>query len=228
MCGGGGAGGAAGGGGVRSPLANGDAPRGSVSLSDRTLVSETLRCLVAQVEYAAARGAPPSRYCHAGTGAVRQCRFGAACRRKDAAWHWVEADHPDDHPLMGLPAPPPAPFRVGEQPNCRHFIEKGLCVVGDKCRFRHEPTLRGSAPLPENHRFRATPLGEKRSWRQRGRKNQNRGAVFRRWLIDKFGHARLNSGSGVLDVAGGGAGGGGLAFSLLNYSGIRATIIDPR
>jgi len=44
------------------------------------------------------------------------------------------------------------------------------------------------------------------------------GAVFRRFLVDCFG-ARLALGSGVLDVAGGGAG-GGLAFQLLNYSGV--------
>lgn len=32
----------------------------------------------------------------------------------------------------------------------------------------------------------------------------------------------------VLDVAGGGAGGGGLAFSLLNYSNVAACVVDPR
>jgi len=47
-------------------------------------------------------------------------------------------------------------------------------------------------------------------------------------LIDTFGFEKLKQGSGVLDVAGGGAGGGGLAFSLLNYSGIPATVVDPR
>ena len=72
------------------------------SVSVAALVSETLRCLVAQVEYAAERGAPPARYAHASGGGVRMCRFGAECRRKDAAWHWVEADHPDDHPLISL------------------------------------------------------------------------------------------------------------------------------
>lgn len=32
----------------------------------------------------------------------------------------------------------------------------------------------------------------------------------------------------VLDVAGGGAGGGGLAFSLLNYNAVPACVVDPR
>ena len=46
--------------------------------------------------------------------------------------------------------------------------------------------------------------------------------------MDTFGEAKLRSGTGVLDVAGGGAGGGGLAFQLLNYCNVPATVLDPR
>jgi hypothetical protein len=99
---------------------------------------------------------------------------------------------------------------------------KSFCTIGDACRFRHNPSLRGSEWV-ENHRVRNNVGG----WRNRGRKNCNRGAVFRRFLIDTFGFEYLKRGSGVLDVAGGGAG-GGLAFQLLNYSAIPATVVDPR
>ena len=56
-------------------------------------------------------------------------------------------------------------------------------------------------------------------------RNQFRVTVFRTWLIDTFGEARLRAGAGVLDVAGGK---GELAFELSNLSGIPATVCDPR
>jgi hypothetical protein len=49
--------------------------------------------------------------------------------------------------------------------------------------------------------------------------------VFRRWVLQTFGHAFLCSGAGVLDVAGGK---GELAFELLNVSGVPVTVVDPR
>eukprot|EP00854_Cymbomonas_tetramitiformis_P004086 gene4086-5062_t len=48
---------------------------------------------------------------------------------------------------------------------------------------------------------------------------------LRRFLLDTFGPERLQSGSGVLDVAGGK---GELAFELLNLHGVRATVVEPR
>ena len=45
------------------------------------------------------------------------------------------------------------------------------------------------------------------------------------WLLDTFGHARLSSGSGVLDVAGGA---GGVAFELAFRHGVPCVVVDPR
>ena len=75
-----------------------------------------------------------------------------------------------------------------------------------------------------NHRKR----DDKKGWRNRGKRNGSRGGAFRRFLVDTFGDEKLRGGSGVLDVAGGGAGGGGLAFQLMNYCNIPATVVDPR
>ena len=49
--------------------------------------------------------------------------------------------------------------------------------------------------------------------------------MFRRWVLETFGHAFLCSGAGVLDVAGGK---GELAFELRNVSGVPVTVVDPR
>jgi ubiquinone/menaquinone biosynthesis C-methylase UbiE len=61
-------------------------------------------------------------------------------------------------------------------------------------------------------------------FRNRAR-NRSRAGAFRRWLIDTYGHERLASGTGILDVAGGK---GELAWELSCLSGLRATLVDPR
>lgn len=48
---------------------------------------------------------------------------------------------------------------------------------------------------------------------------------FCRFLIDTFGREVLNSGTGVLDIAGGK---GELSFELVNLNGIQATVVEPR
>ena len=59
---------------------------------------------------------------------------------------------------------------------------------------------------------------------QRG-SSGDKATTFRKWLVERYSAATLNSGSGVLDVAGGN---GELAFKLLNFSEIQTTIVDPR
>ena len=61
--------------------------------------------------------------------------------------------------------------------------------------------------------------------RRRNVGNKAKCSVFRRWVLQTFGHAFLCSGAGVLDVAGGK---GELAFELLNVSGVPVTVVDPR
>ena len=185
---------------------------------------EILRNLVNEVVSNAGRPPPASSFQHPEKVDARVCRFGLNCRRDDVR-HFMEADHPDGHPKLGLPAPLPPPFSLSSLPPCQHWRRKGYCLVGDECLFRHGQSERGDLSRPGlNHRVRL----EAGTWKNRGKRNGSRGAVLRRFLIDHFGIDFLRSGSGVLDVAGGGSGGGGLAFQLLNYSGIQATVIDPR
>ena len=187
-------------------------------------IREILRSIVANVVYKESRRSTLKTYTRSEE-SVRVCRFGSKCKRLDI-FHWAESDHPSDHPLYGTPAPPPEPFKLTTLLECHHWTYKGFCGVGDECRFAHYASRRGvNMPLPTaNHRRR----DDKQGWRNRGRKNGNRGAAFRRFLMDTFGEAKLRSGTGVLDVAGGGAGGGGLAFQLLNYCNVPATVLDPR
>lgn len=56
-------------------------------------------------------------------------------------------------------------------------------------------------------------------------RNQGKAGVFRKWLLDKFGADLLQSGTGVLDVAGGK---GELAWELAALNNIDSTIVDPR
>ena len=115
---------------------------------------------------------------------------------------------------------------------CRHFARRGACLFGDACAFSHaiEPGTRrppagvdarvspGTAPPtpPPVPTFGA---------RRRNVGNKAKCSVFRRWVLQTFGHAFLCSGAGVLDVAGGK---GELAFELLNVSGVPVTVVDPR
>jgi len=186
-------------------------------------VREALRILVARVD-AQSRRPPPTMLYGRPAAPARLCRFGVQCRRSDTS-HWQEADHPADHPQLGREAPPPPPFSLAKDVlPCHHWRHKGFCAVGDACLFMHGASARGDALMPgTNHRLRPGQA----KWRTRGRKNGSRGAVFRRFLLDSFGASLLRRGSGVLDVAGGGSG-GGLAFQLLNYSGVPATVVDPR
>ena len=55
----------------------------------------------------------------------------------------------------------------------------------------------------------------------------SRHQLFVAWLIQTFGLDRLRNGAGVLDVAGGGSG-GGVAFELAFRRGVPTTIVDPR
>jgi hypothetical protein len=54
--------------------------------------------------------------------------------------------------------------------------------------------------------------------------HSQRAYIFCRWLVDKFGKDYLNSGEGVLDVAGGK---GEISLFLTHMFGIRSTVVEP-
>ena len=135
-------------------------------------------------------------------------------------------------------ADPPAGLARGDaeasRAVCRHFARRGACLFGDACAFSHdiEPGTRRrqagedaralcSSPSSPTH----PPVPNAFGARRRNVGNKAKCSVFRRWVLETFGHAFLCSGAGVLDVAGGK---GELAFELLNVSGVPVTVVDPR
>ena len=116
---------------------------------------------------------------------------------------------------------------------CRHFARRGACLFGDACAFSHdiEPGTR-RRPAGEDARALCSgaappthPPVPAFGARRRNVGNKAKCSVFRRWVLETFGHAFLCSGAGVLDVAGGK---GELAFELRNVSGVPVTVVDPR
>mmetsp|Transcript_856 Transcript_856/g.935 ORF Transcript_856/g.935 Transcript_856/m.935 type:complete len:435 (+) Transcript_856:80-1384(+) len=86
-------------------------------------------------------------------------------------------------------------------------------------RMKEEAIRKLQADISRTH-------GTRSGWKSGTKRKQGGTAtVFREWLQDQYGIELLNSGSGILDVAGGK---GELAFKLLNYAGIKTTIVDPR
>ncbi|KAK3280912.1 hypothetical protein CYMTET_11271 [Cymbomonas tetramitiformis] len=126
------------------------------------------------------------------------------------------------------------------RPSCRHWTRRGSCAFGSSCFFSHDapaatlPTEGGRGasgfhtgpPLPHAERLPLPKGTQAGSLASRAKVNKTgRQGHLRRFLLDTFGPERLQSGSGVLDVAGGK---GELAFELLNLHGVRATVVEPR
>eukprot|EP01001_Neometanema_parovale_P006645 NODE_2994_length_1299_cov_119.084184_g2842_i0.p1 GENE.NODE_2994_length_1299_cov_119.084184_g2842_i0~~NODE_2994_length_1299_cov_119.084184_g2842_i0.p1 ORF type:complete len:389 (+),score=30.44 NODE_2994_length_1299_cov_119.084184_g2842_i0:71-1237(+) len=107
---------------------------------------------------------------------------------------------------------------IAEVPLCKHWQRRGDCIFADTCKFRHPPA--GSFEL-------LTPKIADGVRRQAGGRvkvrNGNKCEVFRRFLLDTFGHQLMMG--GVLDVAGGK---GETSFALVNLCGIPACVVDPR
>jgi hypothetical protein len=101
-------------------------------------------------------------------------------------------------------------------PICKHWRTKGTCLFMDKCRFRHP--IESCCEKSRNRSRHGT-------WKRKRVFNEGRVGALRRWLLNTFGIEYLNSGTGILDVAGGK---GEFSFEALNLNGIRSTVIDPR
>ena len=119
---------------------------------------------------------------------------------------------------------------INDRPICKHWRRRGKCSFGDRCYFLHPAELAAGAPgrpPATDGAAGESKTKKKRAWggRRRRLKNDNRCAVFRRFLLDVYGREHLSSGSGVLDVAGGK---GELAFELVNCNQVPATVIEPR
>ncbi|KAF9170028.1 hypothetical protein BGX21_003651 [Mortierella sp. AD011] len=117
------------------------------------------------------------------------------------------------------------------QPHCKFWLNSGKCNK-EQCLFWHETD---QAKLKvERRRWVEERIRAKRQIshhasdpHQKTTKNQHRerALYFSHWLIKTFTRDFLNSGSGVLDIAGGR---GDLSWELQTRQGIQSTIVEPR
>ncbi|KAF9949302.1 hypothetical protein BGZ72_008910 [Mortierella alpina] len=112
---------------------------------------------------------------------------------------------------------------------CKFWINSQKCLKKD-CRMRH-PTGQEYAEIQQMWVKERTQARRERSKLQDDPHSTSskvphsqRAYIFCRWLVDKYGKEYLNSGSGVLDVAGGK---GEISLFLTHMFGIRSTVVEP-
>jgi len=119
---------------------------------------------------------------------------------------------------------------------CKHFLNTGTCTRGDACSKRHVRDAALLAIWLKERRMRRSELslqshlslddGDVGPQGSAIAVKSQRASIFADWLVQQFGAERLRMGNGVVDVAGGGA--GGLAFYLSVVHDIPVTVVDPR
>ncbi|KAF9109000.1 hypothetical protein BGX27_008154 [Mortierella sp. AM989] len=115
------------------------------------------------------------------------------------------------------------------QDYCKFWINSQKCLKQD-CRKIH-PIGAEYAKVQEMWVRERTQARKERSMLQDDPHSMSskvphsqRAYIFCRWLVNKYGKDYLNSGSGVLDVAGGK---GEISLFLTHMFGIRATVVEP-
>lgn len=108
---------------------------------------------------------------------------------------------------------------------CKFFINNGYCAKGDACKYAHDRAMQKNwiAERKANRRQLAVESGDPHG--DSVASKHARAGKFTSWLVDKFGVDVLNSGTGVLDVAGGR---GDVSFELHTKMGIKSTLVEPR
>ncbi|KAF8985743.1 hypothetical protein BGZ46_002122 [Entomortierella lignicola] len=115
------------------------------------------------------------------------------------------------------------------QDYCKFWINSQKCLKKD-CRKRH-PTgnefenaqARWVRERTQARKERSVIQDDPHSISSKLPHSQ-RAFIFCRWLVEKFGKDHLNSGSGILDVAGGK---GEISLFLTHMYGIRSTVVEP-
>ncbi|KAF9564571.1 hypothetical protein EC968_004454 [Mortierella alpina] len=112
---------------------------------------------------------------------------------------------------------------------CKFWINSQKCLKKD-CRMRH-PTGQEYTEIQQMWVKERTQARKERSKLQDDPHSisskvphSQRAYIFCRWLVDRYGKEYLNSGSGVLDVAGGK---GEISLFLTHMFGIRSTVVEP-
>lgn len=109
---------------------------------------------------------------------------------------------------------------------CKFFINNGYCAKGDACKYAHDRAVQQqwiAERKAKRREIAVTHYGDPHGTSVASK--SLRASKFATWLRETFGVETLNSGSGVLDVAGGR---GDVSFELFTKQGIRSTLVEPR
>ncbi|KAG2442019.1 hypothetical protein HYH02_009811 [Chlamydomonas schloesseri] len=159
--------------------------------------------------------------------AAREGRAGAANGTATAVGREGQSDL-----VAQQAAPEPSSSGREQQPSlCKYWAATGRCPKGAACRFAH-PSARGGASGAQQtyaqsrraERLAAAAAAGFVHEAGDGAKRR-RAAVLAEWLVGAFGRDYLNSGTGVVDIAGGR---GALTFHLTLHCGVRCTLVEPR
>ncbi|KAG0091523.1 hypothetical protein BGZ93_007523 [Podila epicladia] len=160
---------------------------------------------------------------------------------------WPGFDPFPSEPAMGIkdiPATAPVVLKQTEPSNdspssthssdswrdyCKFWINSHKCLKED-CRLKH-PTGDEYTRIQEmwvsertqERKVRARIQDDPHATSSKVPHSQ-RACIFARWIVEKYGREYLNSGSGVLDIAGGK---GEISLFLTHMFGIRSTVIEP-
>ncbi|KAI8471675.1 MAG: hypothetical protein J3K34DRAFT_520358 [Monoraphidium minutum] len=115
-------------------------------------------------------------------------------------------------------------------PLCKFFVNSGSCWKGAACPYAHVVASARGAALTSWVRRRRT---ERRANAERegcahaagAPSKRHRARIFAQWLVNTYGRDALNTGAGVLDVAGGR---GAVTFELVVTHGVKCTLVEPR
>ena len=107
---------------------------------------------------------------------------------------------------------------------CKAWRRKGVCKIGPSCEFRHTFLSAEEEEEVEATRAEVAAKAKAKAMHNLARKSES-DKLFCDWLVDTFGQDMLQSGTGVIDVAGGR---GMISFELWIRRGIPSTVVDPR
>ena len=109
---------------------------------------------------------------------------------------------------------------------CKFFINNGYCAKGEACKYAHDRAVQQAWIAERKAKRREIAVTQYGDPHGTSVANKSmRASKFATWLRETFGVETLNSGSGVLDVAGGR---GDVSFELFTKQGIKSTLVEPR
>eukprot|EP00002_Diphylleia_rotans_P036489 TRINITY_DN8044_c0_g1_i1.p1 TRINITY_DN8044_c0_g1~~TRINITY_DN8044_c0_g1_i1.p1 ORF type:complete len:435 (-),score=89.26 TRINITY_DN8044_c0_g1_i1:47-1351(-) len=144
--------------------------------------------------------------------------------------HAIDESTTDQADETEIAAPAGPSEEVDLEKVCKFWLNSGRCNRVN-CIYVHPPESRLGDLRKEwvrirlENRRQLSAHSEDPFDHHDKKSHHKRAVVFCEWLLQTYGLDYLNSGSGVIDVAGGR---GDVTFELYNKHGIKCTLIDPR